>query len=73
MSRCSQRSGLSTVAQRSFMQVAGSIPEAGSLLRSVLLQQVQDLKLKLGNGALDSRPNPQGLAPSEEPLTHRRL
>jgi hypothetical protein len=54
MSRCSQRSGLSTVAQRSFMQVAGSIPEAGSLLRSVLLQQVQDLKLKLGNGALST-------------------
>jgi hypothetical protein len=36
------------------MQVAGSIPEAGSLLRSVLLQQVQDLRLKLGNGALST-------------------
>jgi hypothetical protein len=54
MSRCSQRSGLSTVAQRSFMQVAGSIPEAGSLLRSVLLQQLLDLKLKLGNRALST-------------------
>ena len=54
MSRCSQRSGLSTVAQRSFMQVAGSIPEAGSLLRSVLLQQLLNLKLKLGNGALST-------------------
>ena len=54
MSRCSQGSGLSTVAQCSFMQIARSIPEAGSLLRSVLLQQVQDLKLKLGNGALST-------------------
>jgi hypothetical protein len=36
------------------MQVAGSIPEASSLLRSVLLQQLLNLKLKLGNGALST-------------------
>jgi hypothetical protein len=48
MSRCSQRSGLSTVAQRSFMQVAGSP------LRSVLPRQLPHLKLKLGYGALST-------------------
>jgi hypothetical protein len=45
---------MSAVAQRSFMQISGSIPEAGNLLRSVLPQQVLDLKLKLGNGALST-------------------
>ena len=51
-SRCSQRSSVSAVAQRSFMQIPDSIPEAGNLLRSALPQQMLDLKLKLGNGAL---------------------
>jgi hypothetical protein len=50
----SQRSGLSTVAERSVMQIVRSIPQTGSLLRSVLLQQVLDLKLKLRNGALST-------------------
>jgi hypothetical protein len=45
---------MSAVAQRSFMQISGSIPEALNLVRSVLLQQVLDLKLKLGNGALST-------------------
>jgi hypothetical protein len=43
---------VSTIAQRSLPQIPGSIPEAGNLLRSVLPQQMLDLKLKLGNGAL---------------------
>ena len=34
------------------MQIPDSIPEAGNLLRSALPQQMLDLKLKLGNGAL---------------------
>ena len=50
-SRCSQRSSVSTIAQRSLPQIPGSIPQTGNLLRSVLPQQVPDLKLKLGNGA----------------------
>ena len=45
---------MSAVAQRSFMQISGSIPEAGNLLRAVLLRQVLDLKLKLRNGALSA-------------------
>ncbi len=34
------------------MQVTRSMPQTGSLLRSVLLRQLLDLKLKLCNGAL---------------------
>ena len=48
------------------MQVAGSIPQTGSLIRLVLLQQVLDLKLKLGNGALATvGPILKGLRPLE--------
>ncbi len=34
------------------MKVMGSKPEAGSLLRSVLLRQLPDFKLKLCNSTL---------------------
>ncbi len=54
MSRCSQRSGLSTVAQRGFMQITGSIPQTKSLLRPALTRQLLDPKLKLCNGALST-------------------
>ena len=36
------------------MQIMRSIPQTGSLIRSVLLQQLLNLKLKLGNGALST-------------------
>ncbi len=54
VSRCSQRSGVSEVAERSVVQITGSIPQTKSLLRPALTRQLLDPKLKLCNGALST-------------------
>jgi hypothetical protein len=68
VSRSSQRSSLQAVAECSLAKIMGSKPETGSLIRSVLITQPPDLKLKPRNGVLTTfSPTLKGLRLLEEP------